>query len=89
MVEGPNVANLHSASRVRQSLIGPYGAVWHFVEEGKFTLPYQALEDYFNEKAREEGMLTEKQYINLRTIDLDTDNRVLNLQTELYRLLEN
>ena len=74
----PNKANLHIASRI-----------WHFVEDRKFTLPYQALEDYFNEKAIEEGFLTEKQYINLKTIDLDTQNRVLSLSTELYRLLEN
>ena len=74
----PNLANLHDASRV-----------WFYVENSKFTLPYQALEDYFNDKAREEGFLTDKQRLNLKTIDLDASSRMLNLEVELYKLLEN
>lgn len=72
------IEQFHSASRV-----------WHYVEDGEFSMEFQSLENYFNERAREEEVITEKQYIHLKEVEVDPKNRVINLKTELYRLLEN
>jgi hypothetical protein len=69
--------NVHEASRV-----------WHFVEDSKFTMNYGALEEYFNARAREEGLLSEKFHIHVKDIELG-QNKTLNVHTELYKLLEN
>lgn len=72
------VEQFHSASRI-----------WHYVEDSKFNMDFDSLENFFNQRAREEEFLTEKQYIHIKGIEVDSNNRVLNLSTELYRLLDN
>ncbi len=72
------VEQFHSASRV-----------WHFTDDAKFVLDFDALETHYNEKAREEGFTTEKQYISIKEIEVDQPRRALVVKAELYKLLEN
>lgn len=63
--------------------------VWHYVEDSQFKISYDALEEHFNMRARSEGLLPEKFWIHIKNIELNPKERILDIQSELYRLLEN
>lgn len=63
--------------------------IWHFVQEGHFTLSYDFLERAFDEQAKKEGVIEEKHGIRIKELELDEKTRNINIKTEIYRLLEN
>ena len=67
----------------------PAKQTWWYVEDGKFSMDFDALESFFNERGLREGLITDKQRVAIRTIEVNPNQRTLDLNIELYRLLEN
>ena len=67
----------------------PATRVWAFLRNHEYTLPYEYLEQVFNELALKEGIIDEKQSIKISSVIGHDDTKQLQLTTEIYRIREN
>jgi hypothetical protein len=62
---------------------------WNYLQDNEYLLSYQFLETCFIGQAIIEGVLTDKQNVKIKKIDVDDARRILRLETEIYNLREN
>jgi hypothetical protein len=63
--------------------------VWLFKEEEEFTVPYEFLEHAFSLQAQKEKVIGEKERVQIKSFEINESDRLIHLNTEIYRMAEN
>lgn len=63
--------------------------VWKFKEDAEFTVPYEFITYALLEKAKEDGLIENKENISIKSLELDESDRLIHIKTEIFMLAEN
>jgi len=67
----------------------PAKRVWNFVQKGDFSISYELLSEIFTEQAKKESAINGKEHAHIVNLEIDNDTKVIHLNTDIYKLLEN
>ena len=59
------------------------------IQDGEFTIPFTFLDEVFTRQLVQGGMITDKEFIKIRTMTPNNASQNVTVDTAIYKYLEN